>query len=605
MKGPVVIEFPPPLNISRATTEDQIGQFARLSTTLGASPEGACLIDIETAGAEALVEWLHPFSWDASLRGVITPTRTLREGDMLCLHAGAYGTADAVAHRNGEPMQFPDHGKGHCYLAGDAPGPDEDHHDAAAWILVELGTHCLVLAWEYSGSVITDVAVRDGQVRITSRLPQDTFHPSADSDLWNTAGPVGWLALVPGGLEAGAAALRSLVIDEMVTTPDLSGMPGDPEFPCLVGNSWGVLEDTSTERILAMMDATAAVGAEVFVVDKGWERWVGDWHANDRFPSGMRWLSDQARERGMGFGVWCGFGNADTSSPVALEHRDWLAGWRGEVPKLSSGNHALCLGHDPARDWILDDLRRVVTEFRLTWFLHDFESIARCDRDDHTHDPGAGEHAAEAAWHHILRTLKTEFLQLVLENCWNGVRPLDLAMVRSHHTTITEDHCLSHWNSLAKVGLGRYLPLDWQSAYMGAEDLPPRARIAPYVVGGPWVLMDDPEKWSDETRQTLETAAAAFQRWRGPLRTATVCRPVVDRDQYNAVQATTEDGRVLLAVSVPAGADQVRVRPAGAVGDFLLTDEWTGEARFVTISPDGLTLPVQPAGDGLLFSLSR
>jgi alpha-galactosidase len=336
--------------------------------------------------------------------------------------------------------------------------------------------------------------------------------------------------------------LRSLVIDEMVPSPDLSGMPGDPEFPCLVANSWGVLEDTSTERILAMMDATAAVGAEVFVVDKGWERLVGDWHANDRFPSGLRWLSDQARERGMGFGVWCGFGNADPASPVALDHSDWLARWRGEVPKLSFGNYALCLGHDPARDWILEDLRRMVTEFRLTWFLHDFESIARCDRDDHTHDPGAGEHAAEAAWHHILRTLKAEFPQLVLENCWNGVRPLDLAMVRSHHTTITEDHCLSHWNSLAKVGLGRYLPLDWQSAYMGAEDLPPRARIAPYVIGGPWVLMDDPENWSDETRETLVTAAAAFRRWRGLLRTATVCRPVVDRDHTTPSRPRPETG---------------------------------------------------------------
>ena len=67
-----------------------------------------------------------------------------------------------------------------------------------------------------------------------------------------------------------------------------------------------------------MMDATAAVGAEVFVVDKGWERSVGDWRPNDRFPSGLLALSQEARRRGMGFGVWCGWGNADPRSPVAL-----------------------------------------------------------------------------------------------------------------------------------------------------------------------------------------------------------------------------------------------------------------------------------------------
>lgn len=551
------------------------------------------------------MEWLHPFSWDAEFRGVVTAVRTLRVGEELCLHSGPYGTADAVAHRDGHPMRFPDQGDGTRYLSGDAPGQHEDHQDAAAWILVQIADQCLVLAWEYSGSMINHVTIREGRLHLSSTLPVDTFRPAEDSHLLGSPGPVGWLAVVPGGLDAGAAALKNLIIEEFVTAPDLSGMPGTAEFPCLVTNSWGVQEDTSTDRILAMMDSTSRIGTEVFVVDKGWERWVGDWHANDRFPSGLGWLSDQARERGMGFGVWCGFGNADPQSPVALEHPDWLATWGGDLPRLSFGNHALCLGHDAARNWVLDELRRMVTEYRLTWLIHDFESIARCDRDDHSHDPGAGEHAAEAAWHHILRAVKNEFPQLVLENCWNGSRPLDLAMIRSHHTTITEDHCLTHWNSLAKVGLGRYLPVDWQSAYMGAEDLAPRARIAPYVIGGPWILMDDPETWSDETRDTLISATATYKRWRQPLRTARVTRPQVDRDHYESIQAVTVEGAIMLAVSLRAGADRVRVYPQAAAGTYRLTDEWTGETRTVSVGDDGLTLPVDPTGDGILISLRR
>lgn len=547
-----------PLNLVGAEAAGSVGPFQRLRTALRGSDEahstdGSPLLQLDLPAEHVVVEWLHPFSWDAGLRGVVSATRTLRNGEELCLHSGPYGTADAVAHRDGRPMRFPDQGDGHRYLAGDPPSPVDDHQDTAAWLLVNIGDECLVLAWEYSGSMINHVTISQGRLYVSSRLPRDTFAPAEDSPLLDAPGPVGWLAVVPGDLDAGAAALKELVIEEFATTPDLSQIPGAPEFPCLVANSWGVLEDTSTDRILAMMDATSAIGAEVFVVDKGWERWVGDWHGNDRFPSGLGWLSDQARDRGMGFGVWCGFGNADQRSPVALEHPDWLARWRGDLPRLSFDNHALCLGHDPARDWILDELRRMVTEFGLTWLIHDFESIARCDRTDHSHDPGAGEHAAEAAWHHILRTLRREFPQLVLENCWNGSRPLDLAMIRSHHTTITEDHCLTHWNSLAKVGLGRYLPLDWQSAYMGAEELAPRARIAPYVIGGPWILMDDPQTWSDETRETLTSAAAAYRRWRRRLRTARVCRPQVDREHCDAVQAITADGTVLMAVSLPTG----------------------------------------------------
>jgi hypothetical protein len=598
-----VINAALPLTITDAVTDGGIGDFHRLRTTLSSSADGARLVQIEVAADEAEVEWLHPFSWDAEVRGVRTRARTLGGAGELCLHAGPYGTADAVAHAQSQPMRFPEDG-GVRYLAGDEPRPEDDHQDSAAWVLVRMNDKCLVLAWEYSGSMITHLVLRDSRLHISTRLPLDTFHPAEGSPLVSSPGPVGWLTVVPGDLDAGAAALRALLMADFISAPDLSGMPGAAEFPCLAANSWGVLEDTSTERILGMMDGTAGIGAEVFVVDKGWERRVGDWHPNDRFPSGMRWLSDQARDRGMGFGIWCGFGNADPQSPVALEHPDWLTEWRGELPRLSFGNLGLCLGHDPARDWILDELRRMVVEFRLTWLIHDFESISRCDRSGHTHDPGAGEHAAEAAWHRILRTLRAEFPQLVLENCWNGSRPLDLAMLRSHHTTIAEDHCRSHWNSLAKVGLGRYLPLDWQSAYMGAEDLPARARIAPYVIGGPWILMDEPQTWSEHTRETLTTAADAYRRWRGPLRTATVCRPQLDREHYDAVQATTADGTILLAASLPPGGDHVRIRPTGAQGSFLLTDEWTGETRVVSVE-DGLMLPVDPAGDGILISLSR
>jgi alpha-galactosidase len=388
----------------------------------------------------------------------------------------------------------------------------------------------------------------------------------------------------------------------MITAPDLSGLPGRAAFPCLVANSWGVQEDTSTERILAMMDATAAVGAEVFVVDKGWERSVGDWRPNDRFPSGLLALSQEARRRGMGFGVWCGWGNADPRSPVALEHPDWLATWRGHVPVLSFDNHGLCLGHDPARDWVLEELSRLVTEFGLTWLLHDFETIARCDSTTHTHDPGAGEHAAEAAFHHILRTLAARFPTLVLENCWNGVRPLDLAMIRSHHTTITEDHCRTHFNSLAKAGLGRYLPLDWQSAYMGADDLPPRARIAPYVIGGPWVLMDDPETWTEQSRADLARAAEVFKHWRADLRTATITRIPTTPDRVDTVLATLADGRALLAVSAPPGVRQVELDP-GFVGPYVLRDEWSGSESTQDLDGSPWLIDLEPGGDGLILSL--
>ena len=596
--------LPPDVQIGHATPAGEVTGFVRLATTLlEHDPAGTTLAELRLPGREVAVEWLHPFSWDSGDRGVITATRRLGPGELVCLHAGPYGTADAAAHRDGVGMEFPHTGDGHRYRPDDVlpPQPLDDHQDTAAWLVAQVGGRYVALAWEYSGHLITTVEVVADQVVIRSLLPADTYDPAPERR--SGPGPTGWLSVGPGDLDGGAAALRRLIIEEMITPPDLSGMPGPPGFPCLVANSWGVQEDTSTTRILDMMDATAAVGAEVFVVDKGWERSVGDWLPNDRFPSGLRALSEEARRRGLGFGVWCGWGNADPRSPVALQHPDWLATWRGHVPVLSFDNHGLCLGHDPARDWVLDELSRMVTDFGLTWLLHDFETIARCDSTQHTHDPGAGEHAAEAAFHHVLRSLAARFPLLVLENCWNGVRPLDLAMIRSHHTTITEDHCRTHFNSLAKVGLGRYLPLDWQSAYMGADDLPDRARIAPYVIGGPWVLMDDPATWTDQSRADLAAAARVFKAWRTELRTARINRLTTKPDTVDTVLATLADGRALLAISAPLGVRQIEVDP-GLVGSYVQRDEWSDTESSRELDGSPWLIDVEPGGEGLILSLS-
>lgn len=597
--------LPPDLRLGHATAGDDVLGFHRLTTTLrDHGPDGTTLAELRLPGRSIEIEWLYPFSWDAADRGVIADSRCLEQGERLCLHAGPYGTADAAAHRDRVGMEFPATGDGHRYRPDDVPPPQpgEEHQDSAAWLLARVGARCLVLAWEYSGHVIMNVTFDSGDVVIGSLLPSDTFHPS--EAVRERPGPLGWLAVVDGSLDDGAAALRRLIGSEVITAPDLSGIPGSAAFPCVVANSWGVQENTSTERILAMMDATAAVGAEVFVVDKGWERSVGDWQPNDRFPSGLGALSEEARQRGLGFGIWCGWGNADPRSAVALEHPDWLATWRAHIPVLSFDNHALCLGHAPARNWVLAELTRMISEFGLTWLLHDFETIARCDATNHTHDPGAGEHTAEAAFHDVLRTLRFRFPHLVLENCWNGVRPLDLAMIRSHHTTITEDHCRTHVNCLAKVGLGRYLPLDWQSAYMGADDLPSRARIAPYVIGGPWVLMEDPATWSDQSAADLQRAVAVFKRWRGALRFATITRVPSAPATVDAILATGADGRSLLAVSSPPGTRAVELVPS-VIGEYVITDEWTGRSSGRrSFAGEPWLIDVDPDGDGLILGLT-
>src|SRR5256712_10245338 len=39
-------------------------------------------------------------------------------------------------------------------------------------------------------------------------------------------------------------------------------------------------------------------------LDDGYQRATGDWQANDKFPHGHRWLSDEIHARGLQAGLW-------------------------------------------------------------------------------------------------------------------------------------------------------------------------------------------------------------------------------------------------------------------------------------------------------------
>jgi len=215
-----------------------------------------------------------------------------------------------------------------------------------------------------------------------------------------------------------------------------------------------------------------------------------------------------------------------------------------------------------------------------------------------------GERAAAAGWYGILDELRRSHPELIIENCWNGGRPLDLAMIAHHDTTIGDDWCRSESNRTAKLGLGRYLPSSWASAYTGDEDLPVRSRLAPYLVGGPWITMGDFAGWDDAHHETVRVGLDIARRWRTAERSARVIEAQTDAPLAGIATTARADGsRFATFVVTPA---DVGVAIRWHAGPGVLCDEWTGERRPVTASeaelgvlldtsaPTGLALSIHP-----------
>src|SRR5687768_5900732 len=63
---------------------------------------------------------------------------------------------------------------------------------------------------------------------------------------------------------------------------------------------WSI-DEPAMRRVLDDVDG---LGFDVFQIDDGWQQAIGDWHANDGFPSGMAAMAAAIADRGYEPGLW-------------------------------------------------------------------------------------------------------------------------------------------------------------------------------------------------------------------------------------------------------------------------------------------------------------
>ena len=112
-------------------------------------------------------------------------------------------------------------------------------------------------------------------------------------------------------------------------------------------NHWWSYEDADINEdvFLANVEAAAALGIELCTLDAGWfgtnEHWYqlrGDWdHVNtERFPHGIRAISDAVHAKGMKFGLWCEIEGLGEQAQLAQTHPDFVAQRDGVSSAMSA-----------------------------------------------------------------------------------------------------------------------------------------------------------------------------------------------------------------------------------------------------------------------------
>jgi hypothetical protein len=275
---------------------------------------------------------------------------------------------------------------------------DQDEREIIPWFMVERGNRTQdgwYVGIEFSGrtrlTLQRDAASIYGAAGLdpdpgpfrTRLLPHETF-----------ATPVVFVGGFTGGADGAGNVLRPWV-RQVLNNP---ATWKNRAYPPLVNNSWGSGMQIDEALALRMVRDSAELGLELFHIDAGWFRGVGDWYPSpSKFPHGFAPIVTEAHRRGLKFGIWVDWAQAGVdNNPGALSVHDpkigdWLVadvptGWQPE----DFVGRTLDLGFPPAREYARQEVERIITQYHLDMLEHDGYVVAKnCSRTDHPHAPAS------------------------------------------------------------------------------------------------------------------------------------------------------------------------------------------------------------------------
>lgn len=123
---------------------------------------------------------------------------------------------------------------------------------------------------------------------------------------------------------------------------------------------------------------------DVYQIDEGWERVLGDWRPNDKFPEGMQVLARDIAARGYVPGLWTSPFIAHETAPITAEHPEWFLNHTDGTPCFFPMNNTiyrvLDVTHPDARRWV-KELYQVLRGWGYLYHKLDFTRAAVIQSD--------------------------------------------------------------------------------------------------------------------------------------------------------------------------------------------------------------------------------
>ena len=176
------------------------------------------------------------------------------------------------------------------------------------------------------------------------------------------------------------------------------------------------------------LDAGWHTGASDYQEGKNWASTTGNWTVDrERFPDGMKPVSDAAHEAGAKFMLWFEPERVVKGTQWAVEHKEWML----DCPQPAGSEEAdwllFDLGNDEACDWLCKYYGDFLEENGVDWYRQDC-NIKPAPYWAHNDEPGRKgikeiRHIENLYrfWDYLL----DRFPEMVIDNCASGGKRLD------------------------------------------------------------------------------------------------------------------------------------------------------------------------------------
>jgi alpha-galactosidase len=339
----------------------------------------------------------------------------------------------------------------------------------------------LFAGWEFDGQTLASMRHRSTEGILTlAAAMQSLYHPVAPGDTFQL--PAGFIGLFQGGWDE--AGFRTQKFAESVLA-----QPAPANFPYVSWDSWGYQTGINEQILRQNADAAAAMGVELFIVDLGWAREIGDWREDPaKFPSGLHTLSDHVHSLGMKFGLHFALAEVMPDAPVLLANPDWTS---SESYNYDGTALSLCLSNKPTRDWIIQQAVQMIDAYGVDYILQDGQNmVKKCTKSTHTHDPRDSNYSNSVEGiNAVVEEIQRQRPQVIWENCENGGNMMTFNMVSHYVTSITNDASGALGSRQGVWGATYPFPPRYADRYM-PEDPANSYITGSYMFGGPWHFMN-------------------------------------------------------------------------------------------------------------------